>query len=354
MNILLSEQLKQLRRERGNTQEDLANHLGISTQAVSKWERGEGYPDITLLPAISSYYNVSIDNLLGVGKLEKEKKLLALREKDAKLSHDGKSLERIALWREAKKEFPNSLSVLYNLMYSLFSTDLNENADEIIACGDRILEESTDNILRNGAFQCLCLTYYYAKKDVESAKKYASMGGNYSVTANELMVHILEGEEAVRCCQANIQELMDKIHLNTLIMCSKGEYTPGNTIRMCDFLIDCFDLLYSDGNCGFYHVRYFEIYEQMAQNYLKMGKRENSLTCLEKAADHAIQYDTLKEGAFTSFMVNKIEFSSIHTVKTGMENCCARLLNALNSQQYVDLRDDPRRTKIVEQLKAHK
>ena len=42
MNILLSEQLKKLRREKGNTQEDLANHHGISTQAVSKWERGEG------------------------------------------------------------------------------------------------------------------------------------------------------------------------------------------------------------------------------------------------------------------------------------------------------------------------
>ncbi|MBR5767614.1 MAG: helix-turn-helix transcriptional regulator, partial [Clostridia bacterium] len=85
MNIKLSEQLKKLRREKGNTQEDLANHLGISTQAVSKWEREEGYPDITLLPAIASYYNVSVDDLLGVGKIEKEKKLNAYRDKNAEL-----------------------------------------------------------------------------------------------------------------------------------------------------------------------------------------------------------------------------------------------------------------------------
>ena len=171
MTIFLSEQLKKLRKEKGNTQEELAMHLGITTQAVSKWERDEGYPDITLLPAIASYYSISVDDLLGVGKIEKEMKLSEYSEKNAELFRAGKSADRVALWREAQKEFPNDLSVLHSLMYALDADDDKKYADEIIEYGERILAESTDNSLRSGAIQCLSFTYYFAKGDAESAKK---------------------------------------------------------------------------------------------------------------------------------------------------------------------------------------
>lgn len=59
-----SAQLQKLRKERGATQEQLANHLGVSPQAVSKWENGS-YPDGDLLPRIADFFDVSIDYLYG-------------------------------------------------------------------------------------------------------------------------------------------------------------------------------------------------------------------------------------------------------------------------------------------------
>ena len=61
---IFSKQLQKLRKERGIKQEQLAEYLGVSTQAVSKWENGS-YPDGDLLPQIAGYFGVSIDYLYG-------------------------------------------------------------------------------------------------------------------------------------------------------------------------------------------------------------------------------------------------------------------------------------------------
>lgn len=78
MNIYFSEIFKQLRQERDLTQEALADYLGVSFQAVSKWERGESYPDIEILPEIAGYFGVSVDDLLGVNRAESEKEILSI------------------------------------------------------------------------------------------------------------------------------------------------------------------------------------------------------------------------------------------------------------------------------------
>ena len=64
MELQIDKKIRQYRKQMDITQGELARILGVSPQSVSKWETGEGYPDITLLPKIANYFNVSIDLLL--------------------------------------------------------------------------------------------------------------------------------------------------------------------------------------------------------------------------------------------------------------------------------------------------
>lgn len=66
MNVEIAQRLAELRRERGFSQEDLAAQLGLSRQAVSKWERAESAPDMGNLIALADLYEVTIDELLRV------------------------------------------------------------------------------------------------------------------------------------------------------------------------------------------------------------------------------------------------------------------------------------------------
>ena len=63
-----NERLQELRKQKGLTQEELAEALYVSRTAVSKWESGRGYPNIDSLKAISKYFSVSIDELLSGGE----------------------------------------------------------------------------------------------------------------------------------------------------------------------------------------------------------------------------------------------------------------------------------------------
>lgn len=67
METVFSKQLQKLRKQSGITQEQLADKLGVTAQAVSKWENGS-YPDGDLLPKIADIFDVSIDNLYGRGE----------------------------------------------------------------------------------------------------------------------------------------------------------------------------------------------------------------------------------------------------------------------------------------------
>lgn len=70
MNLRIGENIRQLRKQRNISQEVLAQYLGVSFQAVSKWENNDNLPDITMIPAIASFFGVSTDELFDYDRMK--------------------------------------------------------------------------------------------------------------------------------------------------------------------------------------------------------------------------------------------------------------------------------------------
>ena len=65
MQVKIGEKIKDLRKVTGRKQEDLATALGVTPQAISRWEANGGYPDMEMIPSIANYFHISIDELFG-------------------------------------------------------------------------------------------------------------------------------------------------------------------------------------------------------------------------------------------------------------------------------------------------
>lgn len=73
--------ITELRKENNLTQKDLAKKINVSDKAISRWETGKGYPDVTSLLALSEFFGVSVNELLAGKRIEKEK-LIEITEKN--------------------------------------------------------------------------------------------------------------------------------------------------------------------------------------------------------------------------------------------------------------------------------
>lgn len=65
MQVKIGEKIKELRKVTERKQEDLATALGVTPQAISRWEANGGYPDMEMIPSIANYFHISIDELFG-------------------------------------------------------------------------------------------------------------------------------------------------------------------------------------------------------------------------------------------------------------------------------------------------
>ena len=154
------------------TQEQLANQIGISAQAISGWERGIGYPDITLLPSISHTLEISIDELMGNDEFGVNEEISYFFKTIWTLD----SVAKVDFALQYYRKYPNKAEIADMLVYALsdIGTSITSDYYSILkeVC-NRIIENCNDNTIRRNAVRTMSL---YAD-DIE-AERWLDMNPN--------------------------------------------------------------------------------------------------------------------------------------------------------------------------------
>jgi transcriptional regulator with XRE-family HTH domain len=159
-----NEKIKFMRKSKDLTQEQMAEYLGVSPQAVSRWECGVTSPDISTLPQIAQLFNISVDELLGVDQTEKQREITSVINDTEKDIDQSITEEPIIKLRAALLKYPNNDRLLCSLMYGLYAASENEELckkydEEIISIAHWIKQYSFDDYCRNESHRLLFRHY---------------------------------------------------------------------------------------------------------------------------------------------------------------------------------------------------
>ena len=124
------------RKEKGITQEQLADYIGVSKASVSKWESGQSYPDILLLPEIATYFNITVDELIGYSPQLTKEDIKKIYKKFCKDFATRPFSEVMDEYEQMTKEyyscFPFLLTMVQLLLNHYTLTDTEENKKALL------------------------------------------------------------------------------------------------------------------------------------------------------------------------------------------------------------------------------
>jgi len=230
--MYLAENLKRMRKNKDMTQEDVAEIIGVSPQSVSKWERGDTYPDITLLPSLANLYNTGIDNLIGMDKINDDRARTNAFLEGQRLLQDGNYAGAADVYAKALKVYPNDESIMLELALVYAIDGEREKLVKAELMCERILSGNPSDTVLCTARAVLC--YVYMKS---GAKEKA-------VNAAQLLPH-----EAV-CRSTVLMEIEKNPDADEINRCLSGIMFRENAehdILVIDFGIDMLPMV-EEGN----------------------------------------------------------------------------------------------------------
>lgn len=305
MTIYFGENLKKLRKARGLTQEGLADFLGMSFQAISKWERGETYPDITMLPCIASFFGVTVDSLLGTDMIEKEKRLEEYNNSYSRLWSEGKIDQVKTMLKAATEEFPGNYDLLAKYFNALISAECTDDyllsiRDEVDRIYDMIQNYCTTDSIRIWVKKLMCRylrdlsLIENSGVDINDAEKILEqmpiMQNTRDYTAMYMYPH--DDEKRALACANGISEML---RLFGEIMNRKHKKFIDADSNIAEAYINLVEKVMPDGDYGKSHYLMVIHHQRLGVQKYLAGDEAAALGHFEKAVCLAKRYDELPE-----------------------------------------------------------
>ncbi len=363
--------IKKLRRERDMTQEQLAECLGITANAVSQWECDRTAPDISQLPMLSNIFRVSADVLLGIDVNAMDAQIEEIYNQVRELYCTGHRQEGIALCREGLKKFPDAYLLMEELAFNLSYSKDRAIQEESIALFERILANGVEDSTKNFAIGNLC-HLYMAVGNPERAKELAETIPVPIYTQAECRRMTLRGAEWADDMRNQVRVDFDKFiwHLYGLINSFKGEhpiFTDSERLALWQKVIAFVELFYEDGDYAFDEQILINAHFWSAKLYIRMGDTDTALDELESMLKHIEKYDKYSDGLLGSHVVlprdkwptsllvrprdEKDNRLTMTNSSASTENAAMDYLRQLSNNAFDAVRNHLRFEAIVEQLK---
>ena len=320
MQIKIGEKIKELRARDGRTQNDLATAVGVSCQAVSRWEANGGYPDMEIIPAIANYFHVTIDELYGYHGDREERIAEILRKADLMLSNEryirqkGSMSEKVGecvqMLRKAAEEFPCEPQILLQLARALYKWGWHKYGgkwNETGKCEDS--EYNSQNIYWQEAIQTYekllkinpmhetaihdVIPLYREMGEYEKAKALAYKQSGITVCRELLLPQATVGEEAERFwgeCILSLLSWLD-ISISLAISYKPSGYTTEYGQQVKKAVVDLTEAIFHDEHYGHGHYSMALRYLDLAEMETKDGDIQVALAYFEKGFDHLKSYN---------------------------------------------------------------
>ncbi len=310
MSLSMGHIIKDLRKKKGFTQEELAERLGVTYQAISKWENETGMPDISQVVPLASIFGVSTDVLFGIADTTENEEAWKIVQHANRIEKYGEVetyLTAYDVLLDGLKKYPNNLIIMINCMHLGTSLSLPENGwiyakerakeitSETIRQANFVIANSKNITDILSARQILVFLYCAQEKFDLASNEARNFPPRADLTLYSNMAIVNEymnnyGRTATYLC-SNIDYTLQSLE-NDVARLGKAYYNDGkykDAITVYETFFEIMNVIFKDETPIPYHdFDSGDCYLLLAEAYLAIDKKAEAMNAVEKSVMYYI------------------------------------------------------------------